>query len=173
MKIVVIFESIYGNTAAVAEAVAKGLTEYGHVDLRPVDEADLEADLLVFGAPTHAHGLSSRMTRASIEEEARKRREAGKPIDYDPTAGMRQLIAKTPRVDGVPAACFDTRFHKSRVLTGSAAKTMAKKLRERGYQIIAAPESFFVLDVEGPLEATELRRAETWGASIGALGSPG
>lgn len=167
MRIAVIYESIYGNTWAIAEAVAAGLGQHGDVTLFPVDDADTDADLLVFGAPTHAHGLPSRMSRSGIEEEARKKLDAGQEIDYQPTAGIRALIADLPAAEDTAVACFDTRFDKSVVLTGSAAKTMAKKLRQKGYEIIAAPESFFVLDMEGPLKVGELHRAEEWGASIG------
>jgi hypothetical protein len=89
------------------------------------------------------------------------------PLDYQPTAGIRKFLDRLPEADGTAAACFDTRFDKSRILTGSAAKTMARKLGRRGYRIVAEPESFFVLDSEGPLKEGELDRARRWGASLG------
>jgi Flavodoxin len=168
MKIAVIFESIYGNTGAIAAAIAAGLEDHGDVTLYRVEEADIDADLLVFGAPTHAHGLPSRASRAGIEAEARKQLAAGEELDYQPTAGIRKLVSELPRSAGARVACFDTRLDKSAVLTGSAAKTMAKKLRQLGYRRIAEPESFFVLDVDGPLKEGELERAKVWGATIGA-----
>lgn len=168
MKISVVYESLYGNTGAIAEAIATGLKEHGDVGVYPVEHADTDADLLVLGAPTHAHGLPSRMSRAEIEEEARKAEAAGETLDYQPTAGIRALLDDLPKGGGRAVACFDTRFDKSAVLTGSAAKTMAKKLRRRGYEIHGEPESFFVLDMDGPLKEGELERAEAWGASIGA-----
>ena len=167
MKIAVVFESIYGNTAAIAQAVAEGLRALGEVDVRAVGDELVEADLLVVGAPTHAHGLPSSMTRKAIEAAAEEAEAKGNPLDYQPTAGMRKFLDRLPEVDGPPAACFDTRFDKSRILTGSAAKTMARKLGRRGYRIIAEPESFFVLDAEGPLKEGELDRARRWGASLG------
>jgi Flavodoxin len=173
MKIVVVYESIYGNTAAVARAVAEGLGALGDVDLRAVGDESFEADLLVVGAPTHAHGLPSSMTRKALEAAARDAEAEGQTLDYHPTAGMRARIEHLPVVDGTAAACFDTRFEKSRILTGSAARTMARKLAHRGYRIVAEPESFFVLDTEGPLKAGELDRARRWGASLGvAAGIP-
>lgn len=168
MRIAVVYESIYGNTGAIAESIASGLKEHGDVTLYPVEKADLDADLLVFGAPTHAHGLPSRMSRAEIEEEARKAEAAGEALDYQPTAGIRALIDDLARGEGRPVACFDTRFDKSAILTGSAAKTMAKKLSRKGCTVVGEPESFFVLDMEGPLKEGELERAEAWGGSIGA-----
>ena len=107
------------------------------------------------------------MSRAGLEEEAKKAMQAGEELDYQPTAGIRDLIAELPRTKGAMAACFDTRFDKSVVLTGSAAKTMAKKLKGKGYKIITPPKSFFVLDMEGPLAEGELDRAEDWGAAVG------
>jgi multimeric flavodoxin WrbA len=167
MKIAVVYESIYGNTAAVAQAVAEGLRALGEVDVRAVGDESVEADLLVVGAPTHAHGLPSSMTRKAIEAAAEEAEAKGDPLDYQPTAGMRKFLERLPEVDGTAAACFDTRFDKSRILTGSAAKTMARRLGHRGYSIVAEPESFFVLDAEGPLREGELDRASRWGASLG------
>jgi hypothetical protein len=107
------------------------------------------------------------MTRKAIEEAAEDAEAKGNSLDYQPTAGIRRLLDRLPEVDGTPAACFDTRFDKSRILTGSAAKTMARKLGRRGYRIVAEPESFFVLDTEGPLKEGELDRARRWGVSLG------
>ena len=167
MKIAVVYESIYGNTAAVAQAVAEGLRTLGEVDVRAVGDESVEADLLVVGAPTHAHGLPSSMTRKAIETAAEEAQAKGNRLDYQPTAGIRRFLGGLPQADGAAVACFDTRFDKSRILTGSAAKTMARKLGHRGYRIVAEPESFFVLDSEGPLKEGELDRASQWGASLG------
>jgi hypothetical protein len=167
MKIAIVYESIYGNTAAVAQAVAEGLRDLGDVDVRAVGDESFEADMLVVGAPTHAHGLPSSMTRKAIEAAAEDAQATGTPLDYQPTAGIRKFLERLPEVDGTAAACFDTRFDKSRILTGSAAKAMARRLGRRGYRIVAEPESFFVLDSEGPLKEGELDRARRWGASLG------
>jgi hypothetical protein len=169
MKIAVVYESIYGNTAAVAQAVAEGLRALGEVDVRAVGDESVEADLFVVGAPTHAHGLPSSMTRKAIEEAAEDAEAKGNPLDYQPTAGIRKFLDRLPEVDGTATACFDTRFDKSRILTGSAAKTMARKLGRRGYRIVAEPESFFVLDTEGPLKEGELDRARQWGDSLATV----
>ena len=64
MRIAVIYESIYGNTGAIAHAIADGLRAHGDVTLEPADDqAFMDVDLLVVGAPTHAHGLPTAMTR--------------------------------------------------------------------------------------------------------------
>jgi flavodoxin len=63
MRALVVYESMYGNTHVVASNIADGLRATHEVTLVPVADAtaDLvaEADLLVVGAPTHVHGLST------------------------------------------------------------------------------------------------------------------
>lgn len=51
MKVTVIYESIYGNTAAIAGAIAEGLRTHGEVELHAVNDVPVTADLLVLGAP--------------------------------------------------------------------------------------------------------------------------
>ena len=67
MRAVITFESIYGNTRAVAEAVAAGLSSAGEVSVVSHHEADpavvADADLVVVGAPTHMHGLPTSFSR--------------------------------------------------------------------------------------------------------------
>lgn len=75
--------------------------------------------MLVVGAPTHVHGLPSSMSRKTIEAAAEDAEAKGKPLDYRPTAGIRTFLDRLPEADGAAAACFDTRFDKSRILTGS------------------------------------------------------
>jgi hypothetical protein len=67
VKTVVAYESMYGNTRAVAEAIADGLKPLGKVQVVSVHNggeavAD-DADLLVVGGPTHMHGISTSMSR--------------------------------------------------------------------------------------------------------------
>ncbi|HEX2421155.1 MAG TPA: flavodoxin [Acidimicrobiia bacterium] len=138
---------------------------HSEVELRAVDDLPVTADLLVLGAPTHGRGLPN-SDRTSIEHAAEKAMASGDRLEYHPTAGMRRFIESLPKTRGVQVACFDTRFEKSAILTGSAAKTMAGRLRRLGYRIVVDPESFFVLHTEGPLKEAELDRARDWGASL-------
>lgn len=166
MRVTVLYESIYGNTAAIAHAIATGLRGQADVELRPVDGAAVDADLLVVGAPTHAHGLPSAMTRKGLEKAAIESETRGEVLEYHPTAGMRSFIDDLSAGTGRRVACFDTRIDRSAILTGSAARTMARKLRHHGFTIVGSPESFFVTDVQGPLAEGELERAQAWGASL-------
>jgi menaquinone-dependent protoporphyrinogen IX oxidase len=74
MRALVVYESMYGNTQVIAGYIADGLRGDYEVTLVPVAEAtrDLvaDADLLVAGAPTHMHGLSTRSTRRMAAQAA-------------------------------------------------------------------------------------------------------
>ncbi|HEX3310871.1 MAG TPA: flavodoxin domain-containing protein, partial [Streptosporangiaceae bacterium] len=76
MRALVVYESMYGNTQVIAGNIADGLRGDYAVTLVPVAEAtwDLvaDADLLVAGAPTHMHGLSTRSTRRMAAQAAAK-----------------------------------------------------------------------------------------------------
>jgi flavodoxin len=72
----------------------------------------------------------------------------------------------------VKVAAFDTRVDIAKVnsavlsffvnIFGYAAQPIAKGLQKKGGKLAAAPEGFFVIDKEGPLEAGELERAANW-----------
>lgn len=74
MRAVITFESIYGNTRVVAEAVAEGLRPLGDVAVVSHHEADpavlAGADLVVVGAPTHMHGLPTSLSRKMAVPES-------------------------------------------------------------------------------------------------------
>src|SRR6185369_8361918 len=76
MHAVVAYESMYGNTRRVAEAIAAGLQSTCSVTLVPVSQLEREsldtADLIVIGGPTHVRGMSRRSTRKAAEEAAHK-----------------------------------------------------------------------------------------------------
>jgi len=60
MHALIVYESMYGNTRAIAEAIAEGFGD-GAV-LRPVRTAaapDDEVDLLIAGGPSHIHGMTT------------------------------------------------------------------------------------------------------------------
>ena len=88
MRALVVYESMYGNTRAVADNIADGLRADYEVTVVPVAEAIAElvagADLLVAGAPTHMHGLSSASSRRMAAEAAAK---DGSELRLDPDAG--------------------------------------------------------------------------------------
>lgn len=166
MRALVVYESMFGNTRAVAYAVAQGLEKWVPVDVAEVGSAPIvvgeEISLLIVGGPTHAFG----MTRDSTRQDAATK---GSSPMVSKGEGIREWLTKlTPAPDGRLAATFDTKLNKS-WLPGSAAKAAYKRLRWLRFRMATAPESFFVTDTTGPLVDGELERATAWGEQIGAV----
>jgi hypothetical protein len=169
MYALVVVESIFGNSRAVAGAIATGLAPAMTVDVVDVGMAPsqlpADLDLLVVGGPTHAHGMSRRGTRVSATTKAHG---AGGPVDV----GIREWLAGLQARPALAAAAFDTRFGKPRWLVGSAARGAARRLRKLGFRLVAPPQSFFVVGSEGPLVPEALAAAAAWGKEIAAGTSP-
>ncbi|WP_433663227.1 flavodoxin domain-containing protein [Nocardia sp. CA-128927] len=159
MRSQVVYESMFGNTAAIAEAIAAGLRTHGTVEVLSVCEAAStpapSVDLLVVGGPTHAFGLSRQRTRL----DAADRTDA--PIALD--IGIREwLDAALPAPAGSRAAAFGTKVAKPPWLPGSAAHAVGKRLRRLGYQLADEPMDFLVDGMTGPLSEGESARARAW-----------
>ncbi len=150
MRALVVFDSRFGNTEAVAHAIGEELATAGWQS-EVVEAADAawpdcsEIDLVVFGGPTQRHGLSP---------------------------AMNALLsgAHVGRCCGVSAAAFDTRYHMARILSGSAAEGIAARLASLGCRLMVPPESFYVAGREGPLLDGELARARAWAVELAARG---
>jgi flavodoxin len=145
MNALIIYESQFGNTEQIARSIAHALAERGSVRLEPIEKADPltfeGASLLVLGSPTQHHEATPDM--------------------------LAWLDRMPPQVLGrLAVAVFDTRYHISRVFAGSAAHAIGKEIQQRGGRLIAPPESFFVTDREGPLEAGEVERAASWAGAL-------
>ena len=165
MRALVVYESMFGNTMKVAEAIASGLASRLTVELAEVGKAPAtlpdDVGLLVLGGPTHAFG----MTRASTREDAKKQAPDGV---VSGGIGMSEwLEALTPVTRELAAATFDTRIKKAFV-PGSAARGAEKRLRHLGYTIAVKAESFWVGGTTGPLNEGELARAKHWGEQVAA-----
>jgi flavodoxin len=146
MKSLVVYVTHKGNTQRVAETIGEVLRQHGTADVLPVDEApsvlEADVDLFVLGGPTEGHGMTPEQ-RAYLD----------------------RLDASTFR--GRAAAAFDTRINWPRLLSGSAADGIAKRLREIGARVIE-PEGSFIVNTEPALLDGELQRAATWAAEIAA-----
>jgi hypothetical protein len=164
----VVFESMYGGTHLIADAIAEGLALSGGVLVVPVDRADhamlQAADLVVVGGPTHAHGLSRESTRKSAVAAALN---PAKELQLDPDAGLvglRDWFGSLGTVHAA-AAAFDTRIDAPATLTGRASKSIGKLLRQHGLDLVIEPESFLV-DKASHLLPGEVDRARTWGEKL-------
>lgn len=142
MKAHVVYDSAFGNTKSVAEAVAGSLgdleaTPVAVSDFRPDDLA--AGDLLVLGSPING---------------------------WRPTPKITELLSTLGdgHLKGVKAAAFDTRVRM--FIHGDAAKKMAHALRDSGADIISEPMPFYVQGSEGPLRPGEIEKAARWGKSL-------
>jgi hypothetical protein len=172
MRALVVYESMFGNTRYVAEAVADGLGMVMEVEVMSVGQAverpgggiPDQLGLLVVGGPTHAFGMSRPGTRADAVSKH------GAPAVTSETAGIREWLERLDGgtlPSGLRVATFDTRVRHPRV-PGSAARRAATALRRLGCRPALAPESFWVDGVAGPLLPGETDRARTWGAQLAA-----
>jgi hypothetical protein len=162
MTALIVTESLFGNTLAIAEAIAAGIAEVrGRSGARVVhaseapDAIPAEVDLLVVGAPTHTLSLPNAGSR---KDALRKGAEGTGPI------GVREWIQSVAIPDGLAVATFDTSIHH-RIQLGTAARAAAGALRRRGATTEVGP-SFWVTGMEGPLADGELARATDWGRRL-------
>jgi hypothetical protein len=170
MKAIVVFESMYGNTRHVAEAIADGLrwtlaTEV--VLAREARDVDLvDVDLVVAGAPTHAWGLSSKRTREGAAQDAVKHPDHLLDARAMGT-GVREWLDDLEYSGDCRGVSFDTRFDKPQMMTGSAARAIQRRLHGAGFARFSRPHSFRVTGMAGPLAAGEIDRARQWGEAMG------
>lgn len=166
MRALVIYESMYGNTRSVAEAIGDGLFERAEVTVMEVGTAPLavpvDVGLLVVGGPTHAFGMS----RASTREDAATHTSA--PI-VSSRIGVREWLDELARPEHrVAFASFDTHVDTPRIIksAGSAAGPIGRHLAKLGCERVSSPEHFWVSDMLGPLREGELDRAREWGRAL-------
>lgn len=169
MRALVVYESMYGNTRRIAEAIARGLRPAYAVQVVSVGGARYEHvgryNLLVVGGPTHAHGMSRPDTReAAISAPGVK----AEQLNVEPDAGGVSLRVWLDRLGlgSGHAAAFDTRLQGYASVTGRASKGIAAMLHQHGFELVVEPISFLV-DRHDHLLPGEEERAERWGATLG------
>lgn len=160
MKAMVVYDSAYGNTEKIAQAIGNALGSREDVqvvrvgDIRPEQLAGVT--LLIAGSPTQK---------------------------FSPTGATTGFLKGIPRngLEGVKVAAFDTRFPESKIdeirilaffvrIFGYAAELIAGRLQKKGGELAAPAEGFYVADTEGPLLEGELERAADWAKQIMATG---
>ena len=163
MTALLVFESMYGSTAAVAEAVAAGLADLCiavtvcEVGLAGVPSLAAAPSLLVVGAPTHQRGLPTSRTRDLARDGV-----AGTVSRGD---GVREWLDQvTALAPEQPVAVFDTVVAGR--LAGSAARVIGKRLTKAGAELVVPPESFVVTGRADGLLPDELEKARAWGRSL-------
>ena len=156
MKAMVVYDSVFGNTEKIAQAIGHALGAPEDVEIAQVGNIKPEQlaglTLLIVGSPTRK---------------------------FSPTAAITSFLRSIPKngLKGVRVAAFDTRFtvsaiEKVRILAffvkifGYAAKPIADRLEKKGAGLAVPPEGFYVSDTEGPLLEGELERAADWAKQI-------
>jgi flavodoxin I len=144
MKVLVVYDSTYGNTEQIARAIGGAITEDVKViHARETEPAELLGiDLLIVGAPT----------------------QGGRP-----TTAMQNFLKKMSPSDiqDLKIATFDTRISARWVgIFGYAAGRIAKSLKKKGGILLKDPEPFFVAGTQGPLKEGELERAAAWAQEV-------
>jgi hypothetical protein len=161
MKAIVVYESHWGNTAAIADAIAAGIGP-GAIVLT-TDEATgaalAGADLVVAGAPLMALRLPTERTLLGIADD----RKAPRPPDVS-HGSMRSWLGRLPAGTGRGAA-FETRVRWS---PGGATGAIERGLQDAGYRRLVKGHRFYVNGAYGPLRDGELEAARAWGAELAA-----
>ena len=160
MKAIVVYESLWGNTAAIARAIAEGIG--GGTPALSTAEATGAAlagvELIVAGAPLIAFSLPSEKAREGIRTNPAH---AQRPPDLSHPA-MRSWLAALPPGQG-RAAAFETRLRWS---PGGAASHILRGLEHAGYRPVGKGQRFIVTGTYGPLREGEIERARAWGAEL-------
>lgn len=172
MRAAVVYESMFGNTKAIAQSIAKGLAETDEVELICVAQSDPQlsgdVDLLVVGGPTHVRNMSRASTRRSAPRTADKPN-SGLSLEpgADTAIGVREWLAALPELP-IAAAAFDTRIKGPSLLMGRASRAIAKGLKGHGAHLVVPPESFLVSRKTQLLPDQEAH-AEAWARRLADL----
>ena len=160
MKAMVVYDSVFGNTEQIAQAIGNALGSPENVEILRVGNVKPEQltglKSLIVGSPTRG---------------------------FRPTPAISSLLKSIPKngLEGVKVAAFDTRFTMDEIessvfilpilvkIFGYAAKPIADRLKKKGGDLIVPPEGFYVKGTEGPLKEGELERAADWAKLINEI----
>jgi flavodoxin len=161
MKIIVIYDSVFGNTERIAQVIGSALAPMGEVEVIKVDlvkpEIIKDHSLVIVGSPTRG---------------------------FRPTPATQALLKAIQPGDlkGIKVAAFDTRISKDDTKSpflrkfidffGYAARPIADRLKSKGGDLLLMPEGFYVKGSEGPLKDGELKRAADWSVRLMGLCPP-
>lgn len=153
MRIAVIFDSVFGNTAQIASAIGDALAAGNETQLLTMEQAKTLAldawDMVIVGSPTRG---------------------------FRPTPATSEFLESLPRAKSVRAAAFDTRMALEDIhpaplrwvveAGGYAADRIDTQLTGKGFERAGEPTGFYVAGTEGPLKPEELERARNWARTL-------
>jgi flavodoxin I len=145
MKVLIVYDSTYGNTEKIAKSIGGAITGDAKVlrtgEVNPSGLVE-PIDLLIVGSPTYG----------------------GRPMP-----AIQDFLNKIPEtaIKDISAAAFDTRLSTKLVrIFGYAAEKIADSLKTKGGTLILPPVGFFVKGKGGPLKEGELERSANWAKEI-------
>lgn len=159
MKVLILYDSVYGNTETIAQAIHQVFQTEGEVSLSKISEMTPGQfnglSLLIVGAPTQRF----RVTEIAINW-----------LQSLPNGALKDIKVAT----------FDTRLTMNEIKKTSVlaffvrmfgehsygARYIADQLRKKGAELITPPEGFYVAGMSGPLVAGEVDRAAQWAQQI-------
>lgn len=168
MDALIVYESMFGNTRRLAEAMGEALEATGvdatvlHASAAPSDLS--EFGLVIVGAPTHAHSLPRPSSRADAGQWAA---DPTKELTLEPTAaspGVREWLEGVMLVGNPRFAAFSTRADIPRIFSGDACKAIMKGLRRRLADVHAHTD--FLVGLDNHLVDGEEERARDWAAGL-------
>ena len=155
MKILVVYDSVFGNTEKIAHSMGEALSLHGEATTIKVSNLQLAqlsgVELLIVGSPTRG---------------------------FRPTEGISRFLKglAVNHIQGVKVAAFDTRLGMGDIgsillrtfvkLGGYAAKPIGDQLKKWGGVMVLPPEGFLVKASEGPLKDGEIERAAAWARQV-------
>ena len=139
MKAYIIYDSMYGNTQKIAQAIGEGLT--GEVKV---------CDLLIIGSPVHGG-------RATPALDAFIKQLPANSLEGISVAAFDTRFESEEQGVGLRILMSVIRY---------AAERIAKDLAKKGGRLVAEPEGFIVENKEGPLKQGELERASKWAKQL-------
>ncbi len=156
MKILIIYDSLYGNTEIIAQIIKHVLDQQGEVTIAKIGAVQPDQlsgiQLLIVGSPTQ---------------------------QFRSTAAMRTFLESIPAngLKGIKVAAFDTRLTQAEInknavlpffvrIYGFAARRIARQLQKKGGELVLPAEGFLVEGMKGPLVQGEVERAEAWARKL-------
>ena len=145
-RVIVVYETKYGNTRIAAEEIIGGMGEVSGIEVHLCQPKELDwdsitgYDAIIIGSPTHA----------------------GRP-----TMGIRRFIGRLGklRIEGKMTAVFDLRLSPA---SGHVVARMEKQIAKDvpGLKLLAPGISLQVTGIKGPLAEGELLRCREFGQKI-------
>ncbi|HPR97342.1 MAG TPA: flavodoxin domain-containing protein [Thermotogota bacterium] len=151
MKALVLYDTVFGNTAKVAQVINDQLKSIGESELRDADAfsvSDLNRiDYLIVGSPTRAFTMTPKLKRV-LKALPKGKLKGVNCLSFDTRSAIEDVDNK---VFTLMAGTF-----------GYAVKKITRVLKRKGCSDAVRSEVFYVKESGGQLMAGELEKAGNW-----------